>query len=162
MGFRLERIPKACSFWSTLQHTGSQNAGRVLPWQKVSFQCQEDHTSEYSCIGFCSFLYFLLLWQYLSHVLLIGAVRKELNLRNRKNQETSIDQLQGSVPARRQQHSYSLRLVSLHFSYSLLWSRLVSPVFRIYSISSSVHLTVALFLKPGSSAATISSVVFHR
>lgn len=99
MGFRLERILKACSFWNTWQHTGSQNAGRALPWQKVSFQCQEGHTSEYSCIGFCSFLYFLLLWQYLSHVLLIGAVREELCLRIRKNQETSIDQLQGSAAA---------------------------------------------------------------
>lgn len=162
MGFRLERTLKACSFWSTLQHTGSQNAGRALPWQKVSFQCQEGHTSEYSGIGFCSFLYFLLLWQYLSHVLLTGAVRKELSLRIRKNQETSIDQLQGSVPVRSQQHCYRLKLVSLHFGYLLLWSRAVSSVFRIYSISNSVHLTVGLFLKPGSSAATISSVVFHR
>lgn len=61
-----------------------RNLGRVLlllffflPWQKEFFQCQGDHTSEYSCTGFCSFSCFSLLWQCPSPVLPAGAARKE-------------------------------------------------------------------------------------
>lgn len=62
-----------------------------LPWQREFFQCQEDHTSEYSCRGFYSFLYFSWLWQCPSHVLPTGAGKeKELNIRNRKSQKEEL------------------------------------------------------------------------
>lgn len=98
---------------------------QVLPWQRVSFQCREDRTWEYSCIGFYSFLYFVSLWQCLSHAPLTAAARKGLKLWNRKYQRlVSI-----SFTDRYQQEgsSYTLKLLSLNFGCLSLQTRVISP-----------------------------------
>lgn len=113
-----------------------------LPWQTEFFQCQGDHTSGYSCRGFCSFLCFLLLWRCLSHVLPAGAAREELNGRSRKHQKSWTYQVPRSVPAGRRQHS-RLKLLSLNFSCSWLHTKVIScPMWGFTRFS--VHLATIL------------------